>query len=123
MAIDPALILRAVGTGLLFGASAGLAPGPLLALVVAESVRGGTGCGIRVAAAPLLTDTPIVIGSVLLVGALRRPAERDGGSPIGARADAGQTGKHLADLRPEFAGERITLKDHRSRDGIAVSRK
>ena len=70
MAIDPALILRAVGTGLLFGASAGLAPGPLLALVVAESVRGGTGRGIRVAAAPLLTDTPIVIGSVLLVGAL-----------------------------------------------------
>lgn len=63
-------MIAAIGTGLLFGLSAGLAPGPLLALVVAESVRGGVGRGVRVAVAPLLTDAPIVLGAVLLVRTL-----------------------------------------------------
>lgn len=44
----------------LLGLAAGLAPGPLLALVMAESLRGGVGSGVRVALAPLLTDPPIV---------------------------------------------------------------
>ncbi|MCJ7711040.1 MAG: LysE family transporter [Chloroflexi bacterium] len=55
-------------TGALFGLSAGLAPGPLLALVISQTVRHGLGQGVRVALAPLITDLPIVVVSALLVG-------------------------------------------------------
>ncbi len=61
-------MLESLGTGLLFGLSAGLAPGPLLALVIAQTLRFGAGHGARVALAPLITDLPIVVASVLLVG-------------------------------------------------------
>ncbi len=61
-------MLEALGTGLLFGLSAGLAPGPLFALVIAQTLRFGAGAGVRVALAPLITDLPIVAGCVLLVG-------------------------------------------------------
>ena len=56
--------------GLLLGLGAGLAPGPLLALVMTESLRAGTAAGIRVAIAPLLTDTPIVALTWSLAGSL-----------------------------------------------------
>ena len=42
------------------GLSAGLSPGPMLALVVRESMHNGIGAGLRVAMAPLLSDGPIV---------------------------------------------------------------
>ena len=54
-------------TGVVFGLAAGVTPGPLLALVVTESLRGGARAGMRVAAAPLLTDAPIVLVSVVLL--------------------------------------------------------
>lgn len=59
----------------LLGLAAGLAPGPLLAVVMAESLRGGATSGIRVAFAPLITDAPIVALSWGLAGGL------DPGSP------------------------------------------
>lgn len=55
---------------LVLGLGSGLAPGPLLALVMSESLRGGTRAGIRVAVAPLLTDAPIVAASWALAGSL-----------------------------------------------------
>ncbi len=47
--------------GLLLGLSAGFAPGPLLALVISETLQHGIGSGIRVALAPLITDAPIIV--------------------------------------------------------------
>lgn len=61
-----AIILQA----LVLGMGAGLAPGPLLALVMTESLRGGARAGMRVAVAPLITDTPVVALSWALVGSL-----------------------------------------------------
>ena len=55
---------------LVLGLGAGLAPGPLLALVMSESLRGGPHAGMRVALAPLVTDTPIVALSWALAGSL-----------------------------------------------------
>jgi len=55
---------------LMLGLGAGLAPGPLLALVMTESLRGGPAAGMRVALAPLVTDTPIVALSWGLAGSL-----------------------------------------------------
>ncbi len=51
--------------GALLGLSAGISPGPLLALVVSQSLRHGVREGAKVAAAPLLTDGPIILGIVL----------------------------------------------------------
>ncbi len=53
--------------GVLLGLSAGLAPGPLLALVLSETLEHGVGAGIRVALAPLITDLPIVLIAVFLL--------------------------------------------------------
>jgi threonine/homoserine/homoserine lactone efflux protein len=55
---------------LVLGLGAGLAPGPLLALVMTESLRGGPRAGMRVALAPLVTDAPIVAVSWALAGSL-----------------------------------------------------
>ena len=63
-------MIPALATGVLFGLSAGFAPGPLLALVISQTLRHGLGHGIRVALAPLLTDLPIVIICVAFVTTL-----------------------------------------------------
>jgi threonine/homoserine/homoserine lactone efflux protein len=56
--------------GLVLGLSAGLAPGPLLTLVVSETLRYHAGAGIRVALAPLISDLPIVVVSVGLLSTM-----------------------------------------------------
>ena len=59
-------------SGSVFGLSAGLAPGPLLTLVIAESIRGGLRSGIRVSLAPLITDLPIVFLTLFVISKLSR---------------------------------------------------
>ena len=60
--------------GLSLGLGAGLAPGPLLALVIRSSLQDGIAAGVRVAFSPLLTDVPIIVVAVLLAASL--PEER-----------------------------------------------
>ena len=57
-------------TGTLLGLSAGLAPGPLLALVLSESLRHGIRSGVMVALSPLITDLPIILLSLFLLSRL-----------------------------------------------------
>lgn len=57
-----------LATGAAIGFSAGIAPGPLLTLVISETLNHGWRSGVRVASAPLLTDIPIILASLLLVG-------------------------------------------------------
>jgi len=54
-------------TGIILGLSAGLAPGPLMTLVVAETLRHGFKAGLRVALAPIITDLPIIALTLLLL--------------------------------------------------------
>ena len=67
-------IVGLLGAGAAFGLAAGLSPGPLLALVVAQTVRHGAREGLKVAAAPLITDAPIVVGSVLVLSRISSDA-------------------------------------------------
>ena len=53
--------------GLLLGLGVGLAPGPLLALVISASLRGGVSHGLRVALSPLITDLPIIVVSLFVL--------------------------------------------------------
>jgi len=57
-------------SGVTFGLSAGLSPGPLLTLVISETLKYGIRAGIKVAVAPLLTDLPIVGITVFLLSHL-----------------------------------------------------
>ncbi|MCK4655143.1 MAG: LysE family transporter [Candidatus Cloacimonetes bacterium] len=52
--------------GLLIGLTAGLSPGPLLTLVISETLIHGRKNGVKVALAPLFTDTPIIIITVFI---------------------------------------------------------
>ena len=52
--------------GLLLGAPSGFAPGPMLLLIISETLRHGKHAGFKVACIPLLTDVPIVVTSGLL---------------------------------------------------------
>ena len=56
--------------GTILGLSAGFAPGPLLALVISETIRHDVKAGIRVALAPILTDLPIVILTLFILAKL-----------------------------------------------------
>ena len=58
--------------GILLGLSAGIAPGPLLTLVVSETLSGGVGAGVRVALSPLLSDLPIILFAVFLLASFRK---------------------------------------------------
>jgi threonine/homoserine/homoserine lactone efflux protein len=56
--------------GVTLGLGAGLAPGPLMALVIRATLEGGFAAGARVACGPLVTDLPIVLFAVLLAAEL-----------------------------------------------------
>jgi len=56
--------------GLGLGLGAGISPGPLQTLVVTTTLRRGFAAGVRVAIAPLITDTPIVGLSVVAVSSV-----------------------------------------------------
>ena len=58
--------------GGVFGLAGGFSPGPTTTLVVAQTLRFGVFDGIKVAIAPALTDAPIILVAVLLVGKLAK---------------------------------------------------
>lgn len=60
-----------MAAGLTLGFSAGVSPGPLLALTISETLKFGTKTGIKVALTPLVTDAPIIIGTVFLLSELK----------------------------------------------------
>jgi len=68
--VEPALI-TALAAGITLGVPSGLAPGPLLALVITQTLRHGAREGAVIAAAPLLTDLPVILAGLLLLGALQ----------------------------------------------------
>ena len=52
--------------GILLGAPSGFAPGPMLLLIISETLRHGKRAGAKVACIPLITDAPIVLASGIL---------------------------------------------------------
>ena len=53
--------------GTILGLSAGIAPGPLLALVISETMEHGVRSGVKIALAPILTDLPIILITLLIL--------------------------------------------------------
>ncbi len=63
-------MIEYLSSGIILGLSAGLSPGPLLALLVRETLAHETIEGLKVSLVPLITDPPIILISLLLVGKL-----------------------------------------------------
>lgn len=63
-------MLTALATGILLGLAAGLSPGPLLALVLSQTLRHGPREGCKVAFTPLLTDAPLILVAVFFAARL-----------------------------------------------------
>ncbi|MFL2962622.1 MAG: LysE family translocator [Candidatus Thalassarchaeaceae archaeon] len=59
------LILGLIIAGISLGVIEGIKPGPLLTMVIRETLSGGLRAGVRTAAAPIFTDGPIIIISLL----------------------------------------------------------
>ena len=53
--------------GSLLGLSSGFAPGPLLALVISETLQHDIRAGFKIALAPVITDLPIVILTLFIL--------------------------------------------------------
>ena len=63
-------MLEFLSAGIILGLAAGFAPGPLLVLVISETLRHGIRAGLKVSIAPLVTDVPIILFSLLLLNRL-----------------------------------------------------
>ncbi len=56
--------------GMVLGLSSGFAPGPLLTLVITETLQYNIKAGIKVAMAPIMTDLPIIIFTLFILSRL-----------------------------------------------------
>ncbi|MCK5097577.1 MAG: LysE family transporter [Desulfobacteraceae bacterium] len=56
--------------GIILGLSAGCAPGPLLTLVISETLQHDIKSGVKVALAPFITDLPIIILTLFVLSEL-----------------------------------------------------
>ena len=63
-------MLTALFAGLSIGLGSGVAPGPLTGLAISTTLRSGLGSGLRIAVAPLISDSVIIVLSLTLVSQL-----------------------------------------------------
>jgi threonine/homoserine/homoserine lactone efflux protein len=63
-------MLHFLTIGTVLGISAGFAPGPLLTLVISETLQHDIKSGIKVALAPIITDLPIIILTIFILSKL-----------------------------------------------------
>jgi threonine/homoserine/homoserine lactone efflux protein len=64
--------------GMVLGLAAGLSPGPLITLVVSETLKKGRKEGIEVAVSPLISELPIVLFVLVILSSVAR-----NGIPLG----------------------------------------
>jgi threonine/homoserine/homoserine lactone efflux protein len=93
--------------GIAFGLAAGLSPGPLITLVVSETLKNGKKEGIEVAISPLLSELPIILFALVALSSVAENGIFMGViSLVGAcfliylglsnlRADVKESGNHL----------------------------
>jgi threonine/homoserine/homoserine lactone efflux protein len=63
-------MLNFLTIGTILGLSAGFAPGPLLTLVISETLQHDIRAGVKVALAPIITDLPIIVLTLFILAKL-----------------------------------------------------
>lgn len=61
-------MLTALSAAFVYGLTGGLTPGPLMTLVISQTLRHGSREGIKTSLAPLITDGPIIVLLLLFLG-------------------------------------------------------
>ena len=64
------LILALAAAGTMLGVVEGLKPGPLMTMVVRETLSGGLKAGVWTAAAPIFTDGPLILISLVAAASI-----------------------------------------------------
>ncbi len=67
-------VLFLAGVGSILGLTEGVKPGPLLTMVIKETLTHGLKAGVRAAAAPIFTDGPLIIISFFVAGLMSENA-------------------------------------------------
>ena len=107
-------------SGVIFGLSGGLTPGPLLTFIIAETMKHGTREGVKISLVPIISDLPIVLLTLYIAARLS-----DIGLFVGGIALAG--GLYLIFLAYEslrFTGSNLnltTLKPQSLKKGIIIN--
>ena len=57
-------------TGIIFGLSGGLTPGPLFTFIISETLKYGTREGVKIALVPIISDLPIVLITLYIISML-----------------------------------------------------
>ena len=60
-------MIASLSAGIVLGLSAGFGPGPLMTLVISQTLKHGIQEGVKVALAPLITDLPIILISTFVL--------------------------------------------------------
>lgn len=63
-------MIEAIVTGFALGLGSGVAPGPLTGLAITTTMRSGIGAGLRIAIAPLISDSIIIALSLTAISQL-----------------------------------------------------
>ncbi|MBN2091216.1 LysE family translocator [candidate division KSB1 bacterium] len=98
-------------TGFTLGFSAALAPGPLQALVISETMQHNSRAGLKVALAPLLTDAPIILFTVFILSQIADFNHILGGITIGGAIFLGYLGVQNLKIS-DLPNETTMLKPH-----------
>ncbi len=90
------------------GLASGLTPGPLLTYTIVATLRGGWKAGISVGIAPLITDVPIILLSLLVLhflpdGALRVLGIVGGLFVIYLGVETARSAQHVEEVRVDAA--------------------
>lgn len=67
-------MIEAIVTGFALGFGSGVAPGPLTGLAITTTMRSGIGAGLRIAIAPLISDSIIIALSLTAISQLPQGA-------------------------------------------------
>ncbi len=57
-------------TGIIFGLSGGLTPGPLFTFIISETLKYGTKEGLKIALVPIISDLPIILLTLFVISRL-----------------------------------------------------
>ncbi|ANB02357.1 LysE family translocator [Ectothiorhodospira sp. BSL-9] len=106
MESTPVLLMAVV-----LGLSAGVAPGPLLALVISETLQHGLRAGMKVALAPLLTDLPIILLTLLILAQLAHVDQVLGGLSIIGAGVVAWLGWESLRFRPAGPGDGVVPRE------------
>ena len=112
--------LGAAANGAGLGLSAGLSPGPLLALVIAQTLAYSVREGVKIAAA-LLSDTPIVLAALALTGLLAGRPLPLGLLTLCGAAYLGWCGVESLRFRPGADGDGQDARPRSVRKGVLAN--